>query len=403
MKEFDTHQTIKKSKTESKEKLLHIIFFLILFSICILRNEEHLKLYIGLSILVCIFAFFRGLCKPSRISNAIANGFTFWIIILFSIYFFYGIALTKYDYFNAKYFFFMFVIILVTELLFIDVPAKNTIEIFIRVCAITSVAVSVYILINEWTLIIYGGTRIGESGSGNVNTVAIYLGTMSLPCVYKIICEKKYNYFISYCLSTITMLLTGSKMALLFILLGILILSILKNRIKLHKYILPLLATILLWFLIFNVEYLYNIIGFRVIDFIGSLGFDIEGASYSYSTTSRLQMYKLAYEAFLKKPIFGGGWFYFSVYSGLGTYTHSNVMELLVTYGIIGFIVYYSMFFVVLLKLKKYIKQDGYAKLLFAMIIIILINDFAAVSFSYNILNYQILLFGYLYARGMKE
>jgi O-antigen ligase len=105
----------------------------------------------------------------------------------------------------------------------------------------------------------------------------------------------------------------------------------------------------------------------------------------------------------LSRPIFGGGWFYFSEYSGMGTYSHNNFLELLVTYGIVGFFTYYSMFFKVLLKLKKMYKRDNYAKLLVTMIIIILINDFAAVSFSFNILNYQVLAFGYLYFKDMQK
>jgi O-antigen ligase len=404
-----TYQTKLSSKKRDEKKkrflhiILHIILFLILFSNSVLRNQEHLKLYIGVALIIGIYAFFRGLLKPSRISKTVVSSFAVWLLVLFFMYFFYGVVLTKYNHFDADYFFFMFVVTLVTRLLFIDIHYKTMMEIFIKVCAFASVAVSVYILVNEWSLIISGGTRIGESGSGNVNTVAVYLGIMSIPIIYKVVFERKYNYLIPYSLSIVLMLLTGSKKALLFVVLGPVILLILKNRLRLHKYILPTLTIIVLVFFMFNNEYLYNIIGFRVIDFLGTLGFNIEGAEYSNSTALRLMMYKLGYEAFKSKPIFGGGWFYFSSYSGLGTYSHSNYMELLVTYGIIGFLIYYSMFLTVLVRLKRIIRLNDYAKLLFSMLLLIFINDFAAVSFSFNILNYQVLALGYLFIEGIQK
>lgn len=387
----------------NKDQALIMTLFLVLFSNAMLRTEEHIKLYIGVSLIICIYAIYRGLVKPSRISRTLVSGCTFWLVVLFSMYFIYGVVLTKYSYFDLDYFFFMFVMILITILLFIDVPFKDLMEILIKVCVFAAVAICLFILVNEWSIIISGGTRIGESGSGNVNTVAVYLGIMSIPCIYKVIFEKKYYYLLPYGLSTAIMLLTGSKKALVFIFCGLLMLSVLKNGIKLHKYILQILLAIVLLSFVLNNDFLYNIIGIRIIDFIGTLGFNIEGANISNSTLLRLMMYKLGYSAFLSKPLFGGGWFYFSYYSGLGTYSHNNYLELLVTYGVLGFSIYYSMFIIVLARLKKIIKVDNHAKLLFTMLIIILINDLAAVSFSYNILNYQVLVFGYLYLKGMRK
>ena len=199
------------------------------------------------------------------------------------------------------------------------------------------------------------------------------------------------------------MLLTGSKKSLIFIIFSFIIFTVIKYRFKLHRYIIPFLLIMIMLFLVFYIDLFYNIIGKRIIDFIGTLGFNIDGAKYSNSTTLRLLMYKKGIEAFKTKPIFGGGWFYFSNYAGIETYSHSNYIELLVTYGITGFLLYYSMFFYILLKLLKLIKVDKYCKLLFTINVVLLINDLAAVQFSSNILYYLILCFSYLYIMGAKE
>lgn len=404
MSMFETinSKTLKEQK-KIKKKTLGIILFLILFSNSALRSEEHLQLYIGIAMFVCLYAFFLGLQKPSRITSTIFNSFSIWTMVLFFIYFFYGIVLPSNDFFNTDYFLFMFVMILITIMLFVDIPIALMMEIFVKVCAFSSIAVCLFILINEWSLIISGGTRIGESGSGNVNTIATYLGIMSIPCIYKVIFDNKYIYFVPYGLSTILMLMTGSKKALLYIILGVVILAVFKNKMKLQKYIFPLIMLIVVIFLIFNNEFLYNIIGARTIDFFAGLGFNIEGAHYSNSTALRLLMYKLSYEAFLSKPIFGGGWFYFSTYSGLGTYSHNNYLEMLTNYGLVGFMIYYSMFLSVLVRLFRLTREDNSAKLLFTILLIIVLSDAAAVSFSYNLFNYLVLVVGYLYLKNMQK
>lgn len=395
---FTSNPTTKKVFVK-KEKMLLIMYSLILFSNSVLRTQEHLKLFIILSLIVCLFAFYKILVKPVILTRAVLNKFTTWLTLLFMVYFFYGLVLPCYDEFNADFFFFLFVMTFVTIILFAGTTSINMMEIFINSCAIVSILICFYIFANEWSIILEGGNRIGDSASGNVNTLAIYLGSMSIPCIFKVFMENKFKYLIPYILSVILIFMTGSKKGLLFIILGIAILSILKYGFKLYKYLIPILVGVLIIFLILNIEYFYNILGFRIIDFLGSVGFKTVNSNYSYSTNIRLLMMKLGYDAFLTKPLFGGGWFYFSYYSGLGTYSHNNFLELLTTYGLSGFILYYSIFIFLLSKLKKILKRDNYAKLLFGLIIVILVNDIAAVTFSYNIFNYQVLAIAYLYIR----
>ncbi len=54
----------------------------------------------------------------------------------------------------------------------------------------------------------------------------------------------------------------------------------LKVKLKVYKYIVPLIFTLLLLYFIFTNPTLYNIIGYRLIDFLGQIGLNVENARY---------------------------------------------------------------------------------------------------------------------------
>lgn len=57
---------------------------------------------------------------------------------------------------------------------------------------------------------------------------------------------------------------------------------------------------------IFTNEYLYNIIGYRIVDFLGSVGFEFETASTSVSTELRLSINDQAIAAIKQNPFLVG-------------------------------------------------------------------------------------------------
>jgi O-antigen ligase len=389
----------KRRKKPCKNKTSYFLFFLIVISTVLFRTEEYIVIYAIISIIVSAFVLLKMISKPSIISRAIMNVFMVWLIVLFTMYFIYGIGLTRYDYFSIKYFLLMFIMLVNTLVIFASINSEELIEIFINTTSVASVGIAIFVIINEWDQLFLGGIRIGETGSGNVNTLAIYMGILSVVCLFKLMFEKEVKYLLPYFSSVLIILLSGSKKGLIYVLLGIIIFSVLKNRIKIYKYIPVVVFVFCIFTVVMNMEYFYNIIGFRIVDFISTLGFNVEGAHSSHSTMLRLLMNRLGYRAFLENPIFGGGWFYFSKFSGLGTYSHNNYLEILVTYGIVGFLLYYSMYIKVCINLYKSIRVDDHSKLLLTIIILNLITDVASVSFSYNLLNYIVLLIAFLYVK----
>ena len=389
-----------KRKYRRVKNLISILVFLIISSNVILRTNDNITLYALISIVISVLVVFRTILRPSAIIKVLDNNFMLWITFLFALYFFYGLVLPKYDYFSFEYFLLMLVMIIMTMLLLVNNPSDLIFEIFVHSFTLSTVAISLYVLVNEFDSILTGGVRVGDSVSGNVNTLALRLGMLSIPALYKIIFESNIKYILPYTISAMLILLTGSKKGLLIIILGIVLFFVYKYKFNLHKYILPTIIVLILFVFIFTNEYLYNIIGYRIVDFLGSVGFEFETASTSVSTELRLSMNDQAIAAFKQNPFFGGGWSYFSYFSGLGTYSHNNYLELLVNYGLVGFSLYYSMYVILLKKLFKVLRVDNKAIVFIISILLILITDIASVSFSSNLLNYLILLIIYFYIKN---
>jgi len=121
-------------------------------------------------------------------------------------------------------------------------------------------------------------------------------------------------------------------------------------------------------------------------------------AGAAKSEAGRVELYKLAFNEGLKNPVFGVGLDNFrEVRSGqrfgskVGTYAHSNYMEVMVSTGIIGLMIYISIYVSMLFKLfrlRKAIFQKelvgGYA-LASSLLAMFIILDFAMVSYSEKI------------------
>jgi O-antigen ligase len=293
----------------------------------------------------------------------------------------------------------MFAIIISIYLLFIDVDVESLMRIFINTTIIAAIASCAFILFNEMDQILLGHTRIGDSGSGNVNTIAVYLSTFAIPILFSLIFQKKRGLIIIYSILLFFILLTGSKKGLLYIISSIALFAYLKNKLRLIKYIPYIFIFTIIIIIIIRVQYLYNIIGFRVLDFLGTLGLINSYYMPSHSTELRESMIQVGIKLFLYHPLFGNGWGYFTKYSGFETYSHNNMIELLVNYGIFGFALYYYIYMILLYRLAIIYKKckSQYSILFITLLIVSLINDTAYVSFSFNLINYIIFIIVYIY------
>lgn len=147
--------------------------------------------------------------------------------------------------------------------------------------------------------------------------------------------------------------------------------------------------------MIFNVPMLYNILGNRIEIMLVSFGFKIEGIGSSVSTDKRMGMISTALKLFTEHPFFGHGWGAFAAKSGFGVYSHSTFTEILVTFGLFGFCLYYSMFFNLLFKLITVKNRTKEEQLFLVILISMLLGDTARITFSQTALNYIMLFLAY--------
>jgi O-antigen ligase len=152
------------------------------------------------------------------------------------------------------------------------------------------------------------------------------------------------------------------------------------NILLISKISFPILIIFYVVFVRFDSEILsqniYNI--FNRFESIQLL-FKSEQLTYG-STADRLSFLKLGLSTFMDNPFFGVGSNNFVVlFPGTG-YTHNNYIEILANLGIVGFLPFYLMYFVLIKKLSK-ISNKGIRYFLLAFVALFLFKEFALVTY----------------------
>lgn len=153
-------------------------------------------------------------------------------------------------------------------------------------------------------------------------------------------------------------------------------------KIKVSKYTkLFLLLIMLIFFILYfmmNSETLNFL--FENLNVVERL-FDKEDESVSV----RKEMIQTSIKLFREKPILGYGIDNFSVVSQYGTYSHNNYTELLVSVGIAGFMLYYSMYISIVRfskKVSKKIKKTEIYYLTLFYFLLILVMEIGLVNIN---------------------
>ena len=176
----------------------------------------------------------------------------------------------------------------------------------------------------------------------NPNGVASYMVISFGACLSLILFSKnKFDYL--FALPILTTLWvgfsTGSKTFILAI--GIFIVVTLFFKFKKYKwiYLLSLAALAGLFVLLINMPFMETIKA-RFIHFFETLFGTAE--KVDTSSVERMLWMQYGFNLGAKNIITGYGYAGFGIYSGVGTYTHSNISEVFCDFGIIGFLLFYS-------------------------------------------------------------
>lgn len=152
--------------------------------------------------------------------------------------------------------------------------------------------------------------------------------------------------------------------------------------------IVSLILVVALAILIINIPFL-SVLKKRLLSMFGTL---ITGDSYDTSTTTRFVWQLYGLHLGFKQVIFGYGYYGFGIYSGVGTYTHSNYAEIICDYGIVGFLLFYGIIVFALYESIK--KRSDNIWLIVVFTIIFVIESFMTVYYQNKT---TFLIFGIIY------
>lgn len=261
------------------------------------------------------------------------------------------------------------------------------------------------ILMVLYSLVLYGDgfiaaildhTRVG-SVVGNANEVGLRACYSSLIALYFFLNERSYKLyklvysFIIVC-GTLFSLLTASKKVLLLLAFGFVYIFVVsvkkKNLFNLLKglFIAAIFIAVVIY-VIYNVEFFE----FMKIRFESAINFFINGSGTT-SDKERWHFLTEGFGIFLDNIFFGDGtgasYYYF------GTYSHSNFIEILMNYGIVGFAVFYSVYPTIVFDCFRGARintqRTNLSYLSLFMVLSIVYLSIALVY--YNILHYQMIL-----------
>ena len=243
--------------------------------------------------------------------------------------------------------------------------------------------------------VIMSQTRVGEV-AGNANDIGIKSCISAFFALYFLVKEKqkklvKIMHIVICFVCFFFALITASKQVVILLVVGLFYLFMIHDNKNPLVYIrnasVFLILLIVAVLLIYNVKY-FEYLKTRIDEFVALL---LHGGG-SESDAKRMRFLSEGISVFLQKPIFGDGTA--ASYNYFSTYSHSNLVEILMNHGFLGFIVYYfpyplAVYRCIQKKKSKYDTMKLSTLCLFVFISLIVLS-FTLVH--YNIIYYQLLI-----------
>lgn len=243
----------------------------------------------------------------------------------------------------------------------------------------------------------------------NVNSIGMNFAlTILLGYIIANYYKNKYYWIIWTVISVamiIAIMLTGSRKAILILIIPFVVFSLYDYKKHFFKAIILLaIAGAIVWMAL-EIPFFYDIIGKRLEDMINVLS----GNETGREDNSRKELVELGLGWFKERPFLGYGMNCFRAlsnnvprFAGLNFYAHNNYVEILVGGGIVGFMVYYSYVILILKRLKH--RKSLFAKYAAVILSIVLIMDFAQVSY-YDVIMQMLIVFAFILLRfkGQKK
>lgn len=396
------------SETMPKKKIDNILLYLTIGIYLYFTNIANHTIYSDIAIILLIAISFIYIIKTKKIYLNIY----FFLYILFIIYQLFlvasGVAVYKEVTLNTIHTMFRNLIVLIC--LYNLVICTKNIDGIMKVYIIgTAISLGTIMFLLRQDLFLgrlghaYGkdsvsfyflGKAIAMSSNGIAFSSAVSV-MFSLFMYHK---SKNISYIIVSLFFIFGIILTGSRKGIIVLVLYCIyvINLIYKNKIG-RKILFAIFVTGGIWIAITKIPVLYNIIGKRLGELINNF---LGNETTEGSIVAREMFKNYANQWILKRPWLGYGIGAF--YNVYGNVTESNYLEMMVSGGIVGTIIYYLYLIPVVKKYMTIENKDNISKILFFIIISICIIEYGSVT--YLSLNYLMLIVIFLaYAKILKK
>lgn len=241
----------------------------------------------------------------------------------------------------------------------------------------------------QYGMMVFGGLR--NLGTGVHNSAGMYAAIGCGFSIYYIINSKCKNisWHIIAFLDFIIVLLSMSRKAMIYLLVPVIVCYLLTGKNisqKIKNFVVLLILILLVWFAVMNVPVLYRYIG-SGLEII--LNYFSEGAGDA-SAAGRNTRIVFGLAKFRQKPWLGwGAMNYNKLFGDFQTgmdmvIADNNFIDILVNFGIVGFIVYYSIYAKGLVNFVKHRNHNTLDEVApFALLVTLLVCDYGVSAYIY--------------------
>ena len=264
---------------------------------------------------------------------------------------------------------------------------KKLLKIIMYAGFIFSIYVIMYYGIGQYINMLLAGERVGQE-IDNVNAIGQQTAFSVIIAIFFGLYENKKIYYLLAIAPLVVALGTGSRKVIGLLIISTILLFVLKreekiNIIKTAKRLI-LFVTLVIIFIWLSQLQMFSTIFERFETNIENI--KNNGTIYS-GTENRALFIKGGIEQFLETPILGIGIDNSSYITmrvaGWATYLHNNYLELLACTGIIGFLLYYSVYAYIIITCLNNLKyKNKYINIVLTIFLSISIEEYALVTYS---------------------
>lgn len=304
----------------------------------------------------------------------------------------------------SKFSFTMLQMIVIYFAVIFTIDTEKDVKIYITTIIASGLFMIAYALIYYGPIFVissfFNGVRLG-TGINHINSFGLYNSiTFSLLAFYSLIKKKKILFFISL-IPLVFALSSGSRKVLLILIVTILfsIFYLYKNKKYIHIY--SIITILIMALIVGNTFFTENALIVRVFSLRSLFG----NGEIDISLSTRINMIDFGISIFKENFFLGLGanqyrFYYFSQF-GLLAYSHNNYIEILVNFGILGFLIYYLPTIKAFYLQLKNKRTSPFGLLILLLITIILVDDLTTVS-MYNKYSHLFLAIIYAYTYHLR-